>query len=233
MKTMKNFLLRTVVIGVLGLLSVNCEDGDIGPAGQDGIVGVDGTDGADGANGINGQNGVAFDELAKFGGITLTLEGTRPDNVPFTKTDVFKFTGVEDIDFDNDVEIEENSIEFSITRTLSAPDNDFLGSEMNVFVVFTNPGEANETIEFEFFVEDYTMIFDDLTYFGFSGDFTNDQTGVTNFNITNFNFNNQTNAVTFSFSFTVDAANNDTGNDLTISGEVDVIVVEDIDGLVL
>ncbi len=233
MKTMKNFFLRTIVIGVLGLLSTNCEDGDIGPAGQDGIVGVDGVDGANGQNGTNGQNGVGFDELAKFGSITLTLEGTRPDNVPFTKTDVFKFTGVEDIDFDNDVEIEENSLEFSIVRTLSAPDGDFQGSEIDVFLVLTNLGEADEIIEFGLFVDDYTMIFDDLTYFGFTGDFANDQIGVTNFSMTNFNFDDETNAVTFSFSFNVDAANNDTGNDLTISGEVDVIVVEDIDGLVL
>ncbi len=233
MKTMKNFFLRTIVIGVLGLLSTNCEDGDIGPAGADGIAGLDGVDGANGQNGTNGQNGVGFDELAKFGSITLTLEGTRPDNIPFTKTDEFKFTAVEDIDRFNNVAIEENSLEFSIERTLSAPDDDFQGSEIEIFLVLTNPGEANETIEFDLFVDDYTMIFDDLTYFGFRDDFTNDQIGVTNFSITNFNFNNETNAVTFSFSFNVDAANNDTGHDLTISGEVDVVVVEDIDDIEL
>ncbi|MBL0682861.1 hypothetical protein [Aquimarina mytili] len=229
---MKNFFLRTIVIGVLGLLSVNCEDGDIGPAGQDGIIGTDGIDGTNGINGVNGQNGVGFDELTQFGSITLTLEGTRPDNIPFTKTDEFKFTAVEDIDFNNDVDIRDDQLNFNIERTLSVPDDDFQGSEIEVNLDFTNPGETEETIEFNLDIDNYTMIFDDLTYFGFTGEFINDQTGVTNFSITNFNFNNETNAVTFSFSFTVDAANNDTGNDLTISGEVDVIVVEDIDGLV-
>ncbi|WP_271767809.1 hypothetical protein [Aquimarina algiphila] len=230
---MKNFFLRTIVICALGLLSANCEDGDIGPAGQDGIVGIDGVDGTDGINGTNGQNGVGFDELTKFGSITLTLEGTRPDNIPFTKTDEFKFTSVEDIDRDNNVEIGENTLDFKIERNLSVPDSDFVGSRIKIFLEFTNPGEVDEIIEFELSVDDYTMIFDDLTYFGFNGDFNNNRTEITNFSVTNFNFINETNTVTFSFSFDVDAANNDTGNDLAISGEVNVIVVEDIDDIEL
>ncbi|TSE04639.1 MULTISPECIES: hypothetical protein [Aquimarina] len=230
---MKNFFLRTIVICALGLLSANCEDGDIGPAGQDGIVGIDGVDGTDGINGTNGQNGVGFDELTKFGSITLTLEGTRPDNIPFTKTDEFKFTSVEDIDRDNNVEIGENTLDFKIERNLSVPDSDFVGSRIKIFLEFTDPGEVDEIIEFELSVDDYTMIFDDLTYFGFNGDFNNNRTEITNFSVTNFNFINETNTVTFSFSFDVDAANNDTGNDLAISGEVNVIVVEDIDDIEL
>ncbi|WP_271784221.1 hypothetical protein [Aquimarina algiphila] len=230
---MKNFFLRTIVICALGLLSANCEDGDIGPAGQDGIVGIDGVDGTDGINGTNGQNGVGFDELTKFGSITLTLEGTRPDNIPFTKTDEFKFTSVEDIDRDNNVEIGENNLDFKIERNLSVPDSDFVGSRIKIFLEFTDPGEVDEIIEFELSVDDYTMIFDDLTYFGFNGDFNNNRTEITNFSVTNFNFINETNTVTFSFSFDVDAANNDTGNDLAISGEVNVIVVEDIDDIEL
>ncbi|WP_282087306.1 hypothetical protein [Aquimarina algiphila] len=230
---MKNFFLRTIVICALGLLSANCEDGDIGPAGQDGIVGIDGVDGTDGISGTNGQNGVGFDELTKFGSITLTLEGTRPDNIPFTKTDEFKFTSVEDIDRDNNVEIGENTLDFKIERNLSVPDSDFVGSRIKIFLEFTDPGEVDEIIEFELSVDDYTMIFDDLTYFGFNGDFNNNRTEITNFSVTNFSFINETNTVTFSFSFDVDAANNDTGNDLAISGEVNVIVVEDIDDIEL
>lgn len=231
MKTMKNFFLRTIVIGVLGLLLVNCEDGDVGPAGADGINGIDGVDGTNGANGIDGQNGVGFDELTKFGSITLTLEGTRPDDVSFSITDEFKFTAVEDIDFNNEVRFVENRIDFNIERTLSVPDDDFQGSEIEINLDITNQGETDETIEFILDIDNYVMIFDDLSYLGLDNSFEKDEVGITNFSMSDFSFNDETNEVSFSFSFNVDATNNDTGHDLSISGEVNAILVEDIEDI--
>lgn len=225
---MKSIFLRALIIGMLGLLSTNCEDGDIGPSGEDGVNGVDGANGADGANGTNGINGVGFDELAKFGAITLTLEGTRPDNVAFSKTEVFKFTAVEDIDRENTVTINDNSLFFHIERFLSTPDDEFQDSELDIELTVSNPGEQNEAFEFLLEITDYTIIYEDLTFFGFDDSFTNDNPEVSNFSITDFNFNDDTNVLTFSFAFEVARIGNDTGNDLSVSGEVNVIVLDEI-----
>ncbi len=208
----------------LGIFCSSCEEGENG---------LDGIDGIDGVNGSDGENGVGFDELSKFGAITLNLEGTRPDGVPFTKTDVFKFIGVEDIDFENTVFTDPDTslLEFDTVRFLSTPDEEFQGSEVEVFAEVTNPGEQNQEILIFIGITDYAIIGDDLSFFRFDDSFETDDTGVSNVSITNFNFNNETNAFTISFSFDVDAANNSTGNDLSVSGEVDVIVFEDIEDI--
>ncbi len=214
-----------MLLCTLGIFFSNCEDGENGLDGIDGIDGVDGTD---------GENGVGFDELSKFGAITLNLEGTRPDGVPFTKTDTFKFIGVEDVDFLNTVFIDpENALlEFDAVRFLSTPDEEFQGSEVEVFAEVTNPGEQNQEILIFIGIADYAIIGDDLTFFRFDDSFETDDAGVSNVSITNFNFNNETNAFTISFSFDIDADNNSTGNDLSVSAEVDVIVFEDIEDIV-
>ncbi len=209
---------------ILGIFCSSCEDGENG---------LDGIDGIDGVNGSDGENGVGFNELSKFGAITMNLEGTRPDGVPFTKTDVFKFIGVEDIDFENTVFTDPDTslLEFDTVRFLSTPDEEFQGSEVEVFAEVTNPGEQNQEILIFIGITDYAIIGDDLSFFRFDDSFETDDTGVSNVSITNFNFNNETNAFTISFSFDVDAANNSTGNDLSVSGEVDVIVFEDIEDI--
>ncbi len=214
-----------MLLCTLGIFFSNCEDGENG---LDGIDGVNGTDGTD------GENGVGFDELSKFGAITLSLEGTRPDGVAFTKTDIFKFIGLEDVDFLNTVFIDtDNSLlEFDVVRFLSTPDNEFQGSDLEVFVEVTNPGEQNQDILIFTDIIDYAIIGDDLSFFEFSDSFETDDAGVSNVSITNFNFNNETNAFTISFSFDVDAASNSTGNDLSVSVEIDVIVFEDIEDIV-
>ncbi|WP_298539472.1 hypothetical protein [uncultured Aquimarina sp.] len=221
---MKKHFLKIMLFCTLGIFCSSCEEGENG---------LDGIDGIDGVNGSDGENGVGFDELSKFGAITLNLEGTRPDGVPFTKTDVFKFIGVEDIDFENTVFTDPDTslLEFDTVRFLSTPDEEFQGSEVEVFAEVTNPGEQNQEILIFIGITDYAIIGDDLSFFRFDDSFETDDTGVSNVSITNFNFNNETNAFTISFSFDVDAANNSTGNDLSVSGEVDVIVFEDIEDI--
>ncbi|TPN85958.1 hypothetical protein [Aquimarina algicola] len=49
---------------------------------------------------------------------------------------------------------------------------------------------------------------------------------VVNFNVTDYTFDEATNALSFSFSMDVNGDYNQTGNDLSISGTVDVIVFE-------
>ncbi|MEW7288911.1 hypothetical protein [Aquimarina sp. 2304DJ70-9] len=229
---MRNFnvssIYKVVLIFSLGIFLVNCEgeDGAIGPAGENGITGTDGTNGSDGSD---GENGVGFDELTKFGGITLTFEGTRPDDVAFTDIAEFKFTSTNA--GSNTFYTEDNYIEFDANRFISIPsqDNDDTPS-VNLYLEVSNPGEESEEIDFNIYLNDYNIISEDLTYFTIDGSYSNgDGKGeVLNFSMSNYNFNEETNTLAFSFSFDVAAANNNTGNDLSISGEVNVIVLKSI-----
>ena len=228
-KKMKNFNLKTigkiVITCCLGIVLSNCEgeDGAVGPAGENGIDGTNGTDGTDGTNGING---VGFDELAKYGNITLTLEGTRPDNdEAFTDTLEFNFyqTG-----YNNWINTEEGYIEFDFTRFLDVPNSNYQGSSLNLNLEISNPGEENQEIELHTDINNYPLVLDDLSYFNIRGNYYKSSSETSNFSITNYTFDEATNNLSFSFSFDIDGSDNDTGNDLIVSGEVNVIVFKNI-----
>ncbi|WP_103866465.1 hypothetical protein [Aquimarina sp. I32.4] len=68
-------------------------------------------------------------------------------------------------------------------------------------------------------------------YFNISNNFPDTNTNITNVSITDYNFDETTNNLTFSFSFDVAGVANDTGNDLTITGKVDTIVFEGINNI--
>ncbi|WP_199912744.1 collagen-like protein [Aquimarina aquimarini] len=232
---MKNYL-KTIATCALVAFFCSCEgeDGAIGPAGergQNGIDGVDGTNGADGQNGTDGQNGVGFDELVKYGSIKINLSGTTPDNTAFTDESEFKFTPTEASDLFNfsSVSIVNDSItEYSLRRFLSAPDDIFQETTARIFLRVINPGETTQRFEFNLNINDYAIVTDNHKFFRFSNGFSDTNSNVTNFNITDYNFDSTTHNLTFSFSFDVAGAANDTGNDLTITGEVNTIVLEGI-----
>ncbi len=222
---MRNFNLKTsckiILICCLGIVLTNCEgeDGAIGPSGENGI---DGTDGTNGTNGDNGANGIGFDDLVKYGNITLTLEGTRPDNdEAFTDTSDFKFIQSGD---DNWFYEEEDYIEFEFDRFLDVPSSSRQAPSVNLTLEISNLGEENQELELDTNINNYPVILDDLSYFNLYGNYSNGSTGVSNLDITNYTFDEATNNLIFSFSFDVAGANNATGKDLKISGEVNVIV---------
>jgi len=214
---------KTILVLCLGVFLTNCE-------GEDGIAGIDGVDGIDGTDGIDG---VGFDELRQFGEITLTLDGTRIDNAAaFTDTTILEFAGIdsEALDIGNSVVVDTDasSISFNILRFISIPDDRHQGSTAEINLTVLNPGTEDETFEFDMELDEYNIIFEDLGVLQFNETFSNDDITVLNFGITDFNFNDDTNTLTFSFSFDVEGANNDSQNDLSVSGEVDVIVLENI-----
>lgn len=223
---MKKNYLKIIIISFLALSLANCD-------GEDGANGINGGNGADGENGIDGENGVGFGELTQFGSITVTFEGTRPDDVVFSDTSEFKFTAIEGDELSNNsgVEIDESEISFDLVRFLSAPDDVYQETTVEIDLDITNPGQEDESTEFTFEIDDYAIISDDFTFFVLDdGSYDNDGAGVSNFSITNYNYNEESHNLTFSFSFEVAGDNNDTGNDLKISGEVNVIVLEEIAG---
>ena len=221
---MKKKYLKVILICTLGILLSNCEDGEIGTAGENGI---------NGTNGINGENGAGFDELVKYGSIKLTLAGTKPDNVTFTETSEFKYAPV----FANhNTFLKKNSnIYFNFSRFLSSPDDVFQGSKLYFFLEVKNMEGQDQTLDFlGFDINEYAIISNNLTFheinqtFKISLPFDNNRTDIKNFNLTNYSFNDQTNNLIFSFSFIVSGDQNSTKNDLSVSGEVNVVILENI-----
>ena len=93
----------------------------------------------------------------------------------------------------------------------------------------TNPGQDDESIDFSIEIDDYAIISDDFKYIVIDdGEFSNSDVTVSNFSITNYSFDEETHNLVFSFSFDVAGDSNDTGNTLSVSGEVDVIVLEEV-----
>ncbi|GAA4278617.1 hypothetical protein [Aquimarina mytili] len=223
---------KTLFICCFAVLCANCEgeDGDIGPAGQDATNGIDGVDGT---NGTDGTDGLGFDELTQFGSITLTIEGTRPDDVAFTDSKIFRFTPLspEILPQSNSVIVEESSAQFDFGRLLSAPGGEDFQSVGTTFSLeVTNPeSDTPEFNESRFTIFQYPIISEDLTVFNLTT-FVGSDADLENFNITNFNFNSETNALTFSFTLDIPADRNTTGNQLSVSGEVDVIVLRELQG---
>ncbi len=191
--------------------------------------------GANGADGTDGTNGVGLEDLLKFGSITVNLEGTRPDAIAFTDNQIFRYTPVDgdDIDTYNSVVPtimgQDTEYQFEIRRFLSTPDEFFQVAFADISISITNPGEPSEvfnnaTIQ----VNNYAVIGIDNKYFMLDDIYNNDGAGVSNFVIMDISFDTETNNLRFNYSFTVDAANNDSGNELNVSGSVDVFVLEQI-----
>jgi len=214
---------KILLVCCFGLLLSSCEA-------ENGLAGIDGANGIDG---IDGTDGLGFDENTKFGSITVTLEGTRPDNQSFADTEIFRFVPLSPdfLPIGNTVTTNESNLQFNVGRFLSAPDDAFQSA--NVLLRFiADPGETNQIVDLDLLIENYAVVSEDFTFF----DVTNtinvvDDNTVNNAVVTNFSFNEETNALTFSFTADIPAELNTTGNDISVSGEVDVIVLKEIPGL--
>ncbi len=230
----KNYLKIALILS-LGLILINCEGEDgaaglAGTSGTDGINGTDGTsgtDGTDGANGNDGTNGDGFDELTKYGAVAATLTGTRPDDEAFTQTSNFKFTSSSGQFFKNNGEIQVNGddIYFTIIRSID-PTTSF-GPPINqstIYLTVNDAGLATQSFEVTMYINNLTIVSEDLKQFTLSSEFEDDGSGITNYS-----FDNTTNTLSFSYSFEDNGFENSTGELLNISGEVNVILLESID----
>lgn len=187
-------------------------------------------------DGEDGKDGLGLEGLTKYGSISISLEGTRADGAPFTDSNVFRFTSVEGSDYEdhNSVIKSGTDLEFNVLRFLSAPDDVYQETYLDIDLAVTDAGLPTESISFDYLeIYNYAVIADDLSYFVMDDyHYPSDGTssGITNLSITNYSFNDATNKLKFDFSFVVDGANNETGNQLTVRGAVDVNVLEEIDG---
>ncbi|MBS9463397.1 hypothetical protein KIM67_13345 [Flagellimonas sp. 389] len=229
---MKLFRLCTIAICALALCTISCSDGEDGTDGIDGIEGKDGDNGSNGTNGVNGQNGqdgVGFDELTKFGDITVQLVGNRPDDEPFSDSRTFKFTPVEAdaIASSNSVNTFGNSHEFEIRRYYANPDEEYQNNYIDFYILINNLGEDDEfLLSANMSVGNHTIIGDDGKFFQINDNFGLGDVVVLEFEFSDMAFDPETNNLSFAYRLLVDDEGNNSGNELTVSGEVDVTLLE-------
>ncbi|GAA4277061.1 hypothetical protein [Aquimarina mytili] len=212
-------LCRAICILGIGLFLANCE-------GEDGINGLDGTDGINGENGLdgeNGENGVGFDELSKYGSITLNISGTRADGEAFTHDEELKFiTNEEGANYFN---TEGSTLTFEVDRANSpgVNVNKSAGSAAGFYLEVTDDSDFGDI---GFFLQNYTILSDDLKLFTLdtyveSGDKSS------SLSVTDYSFDTTTNELKCSFVVEIENERT-TGNDMTISATIDVVVFENI-----
>lgn len=213
---------------------INDADEDIN---QDGEFNALDCQGLNGQNGQAGENGEGFDELTQFGSITVNLSGTRPDGEAFEDSAVFKFAGLDGGFFDdggNTMLIEEGpdftAYSFGIFRFLTAPDDSVNRSYSGLSMVFSNLGEADESLLLGILsLNEYAVIGDDYKYFVMTDSFQSGDNGTSEFEFTDLSFDRENNNhLSFSYAFTVAANANSSGHELAVSGEVDVHLLEQI-----
>ncbi len=221
--------------GVDGIDGVDGQDGLNGADGKDGADGQQGPPGQDGQDGQDGQNGaVGLEEMIKYGAVTLDLSGTRPDGVVFEDSATFRFTPIDADDFDSynivsstqmGDDIEYN---FAFRRFYSSPDGTYNINFIQWELVVINPGQETQNVQSATVtINNYGVIGDDNKYFMVDNVFASGGAGVSEMVFTDMVFDpNAGNHLTFSYAFTVDAANNDSGNELSVSGTVDINLLE-------
>ncbi|MCD9016937.1 hypothetical protein [Parachryseolinea silvisoli] len=219
---MKQFLKFGLIftMATSGLLLTACGDGD---------PGISGAQGEKGDTGDMGSDGEGFDELTQYGNIVVRYKGARIDNVAFDKTFDFKFSpNGPDLAWTSSVSSYEygegqSALAFELSRYHSAM---MSGSSTSyVRFSFDKPADGSEsTVNIE---SQVAIISDDKksfsTYPRFELPFSQA--------VSEYSFNAATGELMFEFKCTVPADNkyNDTNNDLEISAEVNVKVVQDID----
>jgi hypothetical protein len=215
------------VDGINGVNGINGVDGADGPAGADGTDGVDGTNGTDGLDGTDGVDGLGFDEFDDYGSIILNLEGTRPDDVAFSHEAELKFISPEV--GANVVEFEGSDVAFDFVRQAKSPDSHETNG-LFIYLEVNDAGLITENFDLEIYFSEYAILSDDLKYIELDDDeYSQGDTGVSNVTITDYSFDDTTNNLKFSFTMDILGDNNETENDLSISGTVDVLVFEEVE----
>jgi len=215
-------------IAFSGMMFTGCsgEDGDPGITGD---TGAEGDKGDTGDKGDQGDDGIGLEDELKYGSITVTYTGTRPDEVAFTKTIMYKFAP---IGADGLMEYsgtvvngETGADEYNVMRFLGSVDDvyqeNYIHLNLNRAV-----GEGDAIVySFNDFEVYSNITTDDFKFFVINDDFS---TYASEAGITGFSYNAATGALKFASEFTVIGADNDTGFDMMVSATVDVKVFQNI-----
>ncbi len=218
-------------IAFSGMMFTGCsgEDGDPGVMGDTGAEGDKGDTGDKGDKGDQGDDGVGLEDELKYGSITVTYTGTRPDEVAFTKTIVYKFTpiGANDLMEYSGASMNEETgaDEYRVMRFLGTVDDVYQENYIHLNLI-REIGEGDAVVySFDDFEVYSNITTDDFKFFVITDDFN---AYASEAGITGFSYNTATGALQFASEFTVIGEDNDTGFDLTVSATVDVKVFQNI-----
>ena len=223
---MKKVSIIFISLLTLGLGLVSCSDGEDGlpgPNGDPGLAGADGNPGDPGTDGNDGSNGVGYDEMVQYGSVTIHLEGIRPDAIPFEYATEFKFSNTEVHD---GIHVSNNTTNLYHAKFLGNPDETYQNTYQATALSIVNLGEANEAFtHFTYTISNLAVVGDDNKYFVLHLEFGQaDPTDI----IQDFVFDPSENHLTYTYSFVVNSENNTSGHDLTVSGEVDVYLLDEL-----
>jgi len=227
---MKHIYIKTIIICFISIFFSNCSPED-GIDGESGIDGIDGESGIDGEDGVNGEDGLDFDEISQLGSITITISGTRSDDVEFTDIKELKYvpSNAHIVGGNNFNQINESTYFFDVARFFTNPNLGHQGTYSFLTLNVSNVGEETESYQLGVEINENVLIFDDLSFITFTESYSIDSTVASNFTISNYSFDQETNQLIFSFDIDADVSSNDLFNSLYISGEVNTYVFEDID----
>ena len=224
----------------ISIVSCSGEDGATGSQGipgeqgEKGDTGAQGEQGDPGEPGQDGADGVGFDELTQYGYITLEMEGTRSDNQVFQDSTAFKFTPIELDGYSNMTTADDILYTFEMRRFLSAPDDVYQNSYIEFELDIANIGQEDQAFADMYFnLSNYAVIGDDNKYFVLN---INDlslynQEIVSDVEVTGITYDTETNQLSFSYAFTLNAglnSPNPTGNPISMSGMADVQLLSEV-----
>jgi hypothetical protein len=171
---------------------------------------------------------IGLDSSAKYGNIKITFDGTRPDGEPFTQTKNFRFLPTEGPNNFSRVETYLSGSQpyhyFYVRRLFDPFNGEVLTNYAELYLSTTEDEEGAQSVEGGDIDIDTYITTADKKMFGL----TEYDLALNSTNITNVSYNDETGKLIVKFNMIVPAINNDTGADLTITGEIRVTVFEDI-----
>jgi len=222
---MKKPLFQILFLASLLLVGCKGKDGDPGPMGQTGQTGATGTTGA---KGDTGATGTGFDAAVRDGNVAITFSGNRPDNVPFTSKQDFKYIldGGSPYDDSYVVNNEDGSMTFYIARYLGAVDEHHNNNYVHITFDVSSTGAVTARR-----LDITTVVIDGTKFFSVSEiNYGVDDGNNDPFAITNYSYDATKGHLKFSLAATFKASNS-TGYDLVVAGVSDVTVYEPLNDL--
>ena len=213
------FLSATLFAFALTFVACEGDQGEPGPAGAAG---------AQGDKGDKGDAGAGLDQTTDYGNITATVEGTIPSEAggDFTFTQDFKFApdNADGIWFSEVWAGEGDERYFYVERYAGILEHD--GNYIEIRFTENNGTISNVQVYGDFPVKTSNFKFFELEFGDYDGyGYANEELSFT---ITNFSYDENTGVLSFDYSGSVNDNYNSTYDDITISGEADVIVYENI-----
>ncbi|MBT1704667.1 collagen-like triple helix repeat-containing protein [Chryseosolibacter indicus] len=192
--------------------------------GDQGEPGPAGAQGEQGTKGDKGDAGEGFEDATSLGNIKVTVEGIDPKGNTFSKQLDFKYS-LPDLDLSSVYFDGETEKGFNVAR-FSHPIVANYESDPDVLYYNLYEWEVEGSKEYDQYVSINTTISNNLKYFYFEASFGEWYLEGEDFDITSYTYNPETGVFTFTVNVTIPAEYNNSGSEVTLKLEGNVIVYE-------